>query len=66
VLYPILGRMLEEGWVHDGWEDRAEIVDKRPARRYYELTAKGKAELGAILDDARSDVRFGALVARLA
>jgi PadR family transcriptional regulator PadR len=61
VLYPILRRMREDGWVDDGWEDRAEIIGKRPPRRYYELTAKGKAELGEILDDARSDVRFGAL-----
>lgn len=66
VLYPILGRMLDEGWVNDGWEDRAEILEKRPARRYYKLTAKGQAELSAILDGARSDVRFAALVGRLA
>lgn len=39
---------------------------KRPPRRYYELTAKGKAELGAILEYARSDARFGALVEALA
>jgi PadR family transcriptional regulator, regulatory protein PadR len=66
VLYPTLGRMLEEGWVEDGWEDPAKISDKRPPRRYYELTTKGKTELGAILDAARSDMRFGALVRRLA
>lgn len=66
VLYPILRRMLEDGWVDDGWEDRAEIIGKRPPRRYYELSAKGKAEIGAILDDAHSDTRFATLVGRQA
>lgn len=66
VLYPILQRMLAEGWIEDGWEDRADISEKRPPRRYYELTAEGGAQLARILDEARSDVRFGALVGRLA
>ncbi|MDQ6750279.1 MAG: PadR family transcriptional regulator [Actinomycetota bacterium] len=66
VLYPILARMLQEGWLDDGWEDPAKISAKRPPRRYYELTAQGHAELGAILHNARSDTRFGALVGRLA
>jgi PadR family transcriptional regulator PadR len=66
VLYPILRRMLDEGWLDDGWEDPSQITHKRPPRRYYELTPKGKEELGAILDEARSDIRFGALVKRFA
>jgi PadR family transcriptional regulator, regulatory protein PadR len=60
-LYPILGRMHSEGWLTDGWEDEAETGGKRPPRRYYELTDKGRRELGALLADARTDARFGAL-----
>jgi PadR family transcriptional regulator PadR len=66
VLYPILRRMLDEGWVKDGWEDQSEISGKRPPRRYYELTADGKAELAVLLKEARGDARFGALVGSLA
>ncbi|WP_222429249.1 PadR family transcriptional regulator [Saccharopolyspora dendranthemae] len=62
VLYPMLTRMLDEGWLTDGWEDPAEIKEKRPPRRYYELTDKGRTELGALLADAQTDVRFGKLM----
>jgi DNA-binding PadR family transcriptional regulator len=58
--------MLENGWLHDGWENPVEIVEKRPARRYYELTGEGATALAAILDDARSDSRFETLVGRFA
>jgi PadR family transcriptional regulator PadR len=60
-LYPILSRMLEQQWMTDGWEDRREITDKRPPRRYYELTDVGRRELGAILHAASSDTRFSRL-----
>ena len=66
VLYPMLTRMLDEGWVQDGWEDPATIRDKRPPRRYYELTDKGRQELGAVLDKAERDTRFTLPVGRLA
>ena len=65
-LYPILHRMLDEGWLADGWEDPAQLGGKRPPRRYYELTDEGKVELGALLQEARSDARFRSLVGRLA
>lgn len=59
VLYPMLTRMLDEGWVADGWEDPATAQGKRrPPRRYYELTEAGQRELGAILQAAKSDSRF--------
>ncbi len=57
-LYPILHRMLDEGWLTDGWEEQAEGRRKRPPRRYYKLTETGAAELGALLARARADVRF--------
>jgi PadR family transcriptional regulator PadR len=59
VMYPILRRLLDDGWVVDGWEDQAEAAQaKRPPRRYYELTASGRAGLGALVSKVRSDRRF--------
>jgi PadR family transcriptional regulator PadR len=66
VLYPILHRMLDEGWLEDGWEDPTQLGGKRPPRRYYELTDEGKIALGGVLHEARSDARFGSLVGRFA
>ncbi len=65
VLYPILRRMLDEGWLKDGWEDQTQLREKRPPRRYYELTDEGKLALGALLHDASHDARFRSLVPRL-
>jgi PadR family transcriptional regulator, regulatory protein PadR len=63
VMYPILARMLAEAWLTDGWEDQAQVGRaKRPPRRYYELTDKGKAALGAVISEARRDARFTPLV----
>ena len=61
VMYPMLTRMLDEGWLTDGWEDEVTIREKRPARRYYELTDEGRLQLGAILQEAQSDARFRGL-----
>ncbi|MGH3686290.1 MAG: PadR family transcriptional regulator [Pseudonocardiaceae bacterium] len=58
VLYPMLSRMLEEGWVRDGWEDPTTMRDKRPPRRYYELTDHGRRALGGVIQEARHDARF--------
>jgi PadR family transcriptional regulator PadR len=66
VLYPILHRMLDVEWLEDGWEDPAQLGGKRPPRRYYELTDEGRLALGGILQEARSDARFGSLVGRFA
>ncbi len=64
VLYPILHRMLDEGWLEDGWEEQDRVAGKRPPRRYYKLTEQGAVELGAVLQAARNEARFKALVAR--
>jgi PadR family transcriptional regulator PadR len=66
VLYPMLTRMLAEGWVEDGWEDPTTIRDKRPPRRYYELTDKGRLALGAVCRELSRDARFTGLVRRFA
>ena len=59
VMYPILQRMLDEGWLSDGWEDQAQVGrGKRPPRRYYQVTDAGMTALGAILARARHDARF--------
>jgi len=64
VMYGILQRMLDEGWLADGWEEQAQTGRaKRPPRRYYELTDAGKIELGAVIAEARRDARFRALTA---
>jgi PadR family transcriptional regulator, regulatory protein PadR len=62
VLYPILRRMLEQGWLTDGWEDPAETGGTRPPRRYYLITDEGLSQVGALLNRARSDARFRVLM----
>jgi PadR family transcriptional regulator, regulatory protein PadR len=51
--YPILLRLEHEGWVTSRWEDVDPRAEKRPARRYYRLTAGGAAEASAALTSAR-------------
>ena len=61
-MYPVLQRMLDEGWLADGWEDQAHPgKGKRPPRRYYEVTNEGRIALGALVADARHDARFARL-----
>jgi PadR family transcriptional regulator PadR len=50
VLYPMLHRLLDEGWLRDGWDEAVpDGKRKAPPRRYYELTELGAANLGAVL-----------------
>lgn len=65
VLYPILHRMLDEGWLDDGWEERAE-TGGRPPRRYYELTPDGRAQVAEVLQEMQQDVRFAGLLGEVA
>lgn len=63
-MYPILQRMLDEGWLTDGWEDQQQVGRaKRPPRRYYGVTDAGRTALGAILARARHDDRFRPILA---
>lgn len=66
VLYPVLHRMLEEGWLTDGWEDPVSIQGKRPPRRYYELTDEGRDALGGLIERAREDARFAPVLGKWA
>lgn len=62
VLYSLLDRMLENGWLTDGWEDPAE-TGARHTRRYYELTDDGRKQLtilvtaASVLDTADETLR---------
>jgi DNA-binding PadR family transcriptional regulator len=51
--YPILLRLEHEGWVASRWEDIDPRAEKRPARRYYRLTAGGAVQSSAALAGAR-------------
>src|SRR2546425_12002241 len=45
-LYPLLSKMRREGLVDYEWQES----DAGPPRKYYELTAKGKAQLTELND----------------
>jgi PadR family transcriptional regulator PadR len=45
-LYPLLSRMRREGLVDYEWQES----DAGPPRKYYELTAKGRAQLAELND----------------
>ena len=60
VLYPTLDRMMSEGWLEDAWEGR-ERGYKRPPRRYYTITAQGRADLQALVMRARREPRFASV-----
>ncbi|MFD1716017.1 PadR family transcriptional regulator [Amnibacterium flavum] len=64
VLYPLLGRLYDEGWLDDGWEDPVEITTKRPPRRYYTISQYGLEQLGAVAAKAAHDRRFVAVQLR--
>lgn len=48
-LYRVVDRMLADGWVADGWEQR--VAGGRPPRRYYTVTDKGRAEMQRLLKE---------------
>ncbi len=55
-VYPALDRLEAAGLARSSWEDAAVAhAEKRPPRRYFEITDEGKAELIRALD------RYGAL-----
>jgi PadR family transcriptional regulator PadR len=53
VVYPVLSKMLDEGWLSCGWETEAELGGaKRPPRRWYRLTDTGLVRLTTIVEKA--------------
>ena len=55
--YPILLRLENEGWVTSRREDIDPREEKRPARRYYRLTADGASRASAAVAGARRPAR---------
>jgi DNA-binding PadR family transcriptional regulator len=54
-VYPALERLERTGLARSSWEDAAVAHrEKRPPRRYFEITADGKRELIAALDRYRA------------
>ncbi|MGH9287079.1 MAG: PadR family transcriptional regulator [Acidimicrobiales bacterium] len=62
VVYPILDRMFTAGWLADDRTDPTAGREYRPPRRYYEITAGGRAALTGLLAEAGRDPRFSALI----
>lgn len=60
VLYPILRRMLNEGWLESWLEDgRVGPAQKRPRRRYYQLTDAGKTGVAKLILDRATGKEVG-------
>src|SRR4030095_12434666 len=54
-VYPILGRLERDGYVRSRWEAQTTASrEKRPPRRYYEVTAVGAKALVHSIDYSRT------------
>ena len=54
-VYPALGRLERDGYVRSKWESHAIAQrEKRPPRRYYEITAAGSRALAASVEYYRT------------
>ena len=54
-VYPVLGRLERDGYVKSSWESPAVAQrEKRPPRRYYEITAAGSRRLAESLEHYRT------------
>jgi PadR family transcriptional regulator PadR len=62
VLYPILHRLWQDGWLEDCWEEPLDVRGHRPPRRYYELTPDGRALISELVAEMRCDVRFAGVL----
>jgi DNA-binding PadR family transcriptional regulator len=59
-VYPILGRLERSGFVRSRWESPTVAQrEKRPPRRYYEISAAGSAALAASRAHYRALARGG-------
>jgi PadR family transcriptional regulator, regulatory protein PadR len=56
VVYPILARLEEAGWVDSFWE-RAEPSDRGPRRRFYQLNPGALTEARDLLQVRRGAIR---------
>ena len=54
-VYPVLGRLERDGYLRSKWEAQTVAQrEKRPPRRYYEITAAGSRALSASLEHYRT------------
>jgi len=54
-VYPVLGRLERDGYVRSRWESQAVAQrEKRPPRRYYEITASGARTLAESAEHYRT------------
>ena len=65
-VYPVLGRLERDGYVRSKWESQALAQrEKRPPRRYYEMTASGARALAQSVEHYRTlGARLGISVRR--
>lgn len=50
-IYPILGRLLDAGWLERRWEPIDPVAEGRPRRRLYKLTGVGATSARWALDE---------------
>lgn len=55
-IYPILGRLLEAGWVERRWEEIDPATEGRPRRRLYRLTRIGMPAARAAIEEHLADL----------
>lgn len=53
-VYPLLGRMADEGWLSDTWENPEDRTTGRPLRRYFCLTSAGLKMAQAMATDPQA------------
>jgi PadR family transcriptional regulator, regulatory protein PadR len=54
-VYPVLGRLERDGYMRSKWEPQSVAQrEKRPPRRYYEITASGSRALAASVEHYRT------------
>jgi PadR family transcriptional regulator PadR len=58
-VYPLLMRLEEQGWLTSSWEQADPHQEKRPRRRFYQLTALGEHDARRMLDDAQRALTRG-------
>jgi PadR family transcriptional regulator len=52
-IYPILARLEKAGWVTSAWEGIDPVIQGRPQRRYYQITADGVRAARQALQEAQ-------------
>lgn len=64
-VHPILSRLERFGWLESRWEQVDVHAEKRPRRRYYQLTPNGKIEARQALAAATASKTSPSLPAHL-